>query len=79
MEPPQRIAGLWTIAVDGNHVRAELWTHPHGCELRIIWDGDFSHGQVHRTAAAALADARATLSRLRRYERSSGKPEDAGR
>jgi hypothetical protein len=67
LQSPQRVAELWRLDTSECRASAELWTHPHGWELRVLWNGDLGWSQVYKTPAAARADADDTLDRLRGY------------
>jgi hypothetical protein len=64
MEPPERLRVLWLIRFDSSAVAAELWTHPHGWEVRVLWNGQLSHSQVFENLVTAHHEAHETRKRL---------------
>ncbi|MGH9160537.1 MAG: hypothetical protein ACRD2X_11220 [Vicinamibacteraceae bacterium] len=54
----------WTLALEENSARAELWTHPLGYELRILSDHVFRWGHVYRQRDGADHDADVARRRL---------------
>jgi hypothetical protein len=65
-DPPEHLAVLWRLELPGSTVSAELWTHPHGWELRTLWDGQLLWSRVHPSLRAANDDAGAAWERLAR-------------
>jgi hypothetical protein len=70
---PRPVQALWRVQVSDGWAHAELWIHPIGWEVRILWDGELRRSQAYRDAAEAQQDLDETKTRLEGYnsERSS--------
>ena len=66
---PRQIRALWRIRVSDGWAHAELWTHPIGWELRVLWDGELNGSRAFRDIRDAHREAAETLARLEGYNR----------
>jgi hypothetical protein len=81
---PRPVQELWRVRVSDGWASAELWAHPIGWELRVLWDGQLQRSLAYRDVAEAQRDAGDTKARLEGYNRERLAPQestgaDAGR
>lgn len=69
MHEPRPARELWRVRVSDGWATAELWAHPIGWELRVLWEGNLQRSQAYRDVAEAQRDPDATKARLEDYNR----------
>jgi len=54
---PELVTVLWRLTRNGEQRSAEVFTHPHGLDLRAIVDGELLYGQVFQELADVVREA----------------------
>lgn len=63
------VTAQWRIRISDEWVHVELWTHPVGWEVRLLWNGELARSCAYDDAAEAVQDMELIKARLEEWNR----------